>query len=411
MTLLLSGYRVIESSMLLNGAATGMMLADLGAEVVKVESPGMGDYIRLPETRHLHLQANKGKKSLALDLKQDAGREIFYRLLNTADAFVTNAVAGANERLGIAYEQLRDRKPDIVYCQNTGFGATGPLGHVPAHGQMMDAMAGALPFVMGDDGLAAPDPGYVRRTNTMVSAGDGVTMGAIYSAFHIAAALARRERTGKGAYIDVSSAHAVTASAWLAATTQINRPERRGWWQDEENLRPVARYQAYAARDGKMILFCPEEDKFWTKFCDLVQRPDLKTEKRGEPLRREIQSIISTRDRHDWLAMATEHRLPIGPVNDGIDEVRADAQIASRPMFIEEEADGAPFTYIGQPAVVDGMPLHASRPAPELGQDNRPVLTELGYDEGEIERLEQARVIAAPPADRHIISAIYGDEA
>ena len=278
--------------MLLNGAATGMMLVDLGAEVIKVESPGMGDYIRLPETRHLHLQTNKGKKSLALDLKQEAGREILYRLLETADAFVTNAVAGANEKLGVGYEQLRARKPDIVYCQNTGFGATGPFGHVPSHGQMMDAMGGALPFTMGEDGLAVPKDDYVRRTNTLVSAGDGVSMGAIYAAFHIAAALARRERTGEGAYIDVSSAQAVVASAWLAVTTQINRPERRGWWQDPANTRPVARYQAYAARDGKMLLFCPAEEKFWSKFCDLVGRPDLVPEKRGEPLRHEVSKAM-----------------------------------------------------------------------------------------------------------------------
>jgi formyl-CoA transferase len=407
---LLSNFRIIESSMLLNGAATGMMLVDLGAEVIKVESPGMGDYIRLPETRHLHLQTNKGKKSLALDLKQEAGREIFYRLLETADAFVTNAVAGANEKLGIAYEQLRSRKPDIVYCQNTGFGATGPFGQVPSHGQMMDAMGGALPFVMGDDGLAVPKADYVRRTNTMVSAGDGVSMGAIYAAFHIAAALAQRERTGQGAYIDVSSAQAVVASAWLAATAQINRPERRGWWQDPANTRPVARYQAYAAKDGKMLLFCPEEEKFWSKFCDLVERPDLKPEKRGEPLRRAIQTIIATRDRAEWLALATEHRLPIGPINDGIDEVRTDPQVASRPMFVEGQADGKPFTYIGQPAIVDGKPITAPDAAPELGQDNHSLLADLGYDPAAIADLEARQVIAAPPAERHIISAIYGDE-
>jgi formyl-CoA transferase len=387
-----------------------MMLADLGAEVIKVESPGMGDYIRLPETRHLHLQTNKGKKSLALDLKHEAGREILYRLLETADAFVTNAVAGANEKLGIAYEQLRVRKPDIVYCQNTGFGATGPFGHVPSHGQMMDAMGGALPFTMGEDGLAVPKSDYVRRTNTMVSAGDGVSMGAIYAAFHIAAALARRERTGEGAYVDVSSAQAVVASAWLAASTQINRPERRGWWQDPANTRPVARYQAYGAKDGKMLLFCPEEEKFWDKFCDLVDRPDLKPEKRGEPLRREIQAIIATRDRADWLALAAAHRLPIGPINDGIDEVRADPQVASRPMFVESEADGKPFTYVGQPAIVDGEPLTAPAAAPELGQHNHSLLGELGYASDEIARLEAGRVIAAPPAGRHIISAIYGDD-
>src|SRR5262245_17179520 len=111
---LLSGFRVIESSMLLNGASTGMMLADLGAEVIKIESPFLGDYLRLDETDHLHLQANRGKRSLALDLRKDAGREIFYKLLATADAFVTNALPGRNEKLGIGYAQMRKKKRDIV---------------------------------------------------------------------------------------------------------------------------------------------------------------------------------------------------------------------------------------------------------------------------------------------------------
>jgi formyl-CoA transferase len=224
---LLSGYRVIESSMLLNGAATGMMLVDLGAEVIKVESPAMGDYLRLPETRHLHLQASKGKRSIALDLKQQGGREVFGRLLQTADVFLTNAVADRNDRLGIGYDQLKALKPDIVYCQNTGFGATGPFREVPAHGQMMDAMAGALPMKMGDDGLVVPSDRYARRTGSLVSGGEGTAMGAIYAAFHIAAGLAHREKTGEGCFIDVSSAHAVVASAWTSVSALLNRPSRR----------------------------------------------------------------------------------------------------------------------------------------------------------------------------------------
>ena len=408
--MLLSGYRIIESSMLLNGAATGMMLVDLGADVIKIESPFLGDYLRLPETRHIHLQASKGKRSLALDMKQEAGREVFQRLLATADAFLTNAVADRNDKLGLGYQQLKALKPDIVYCQNTGFGATGPFREVPSHGQMMDAMAGAIPMKTGEDGLVVPNDVYLRRTNTMVSAGEGTSMGAIYAAFHIAAGLAHRERTGEGCFIDLSSAHAVVASAWIAATAQINRPSRRDWWQNPDNLRPVARYQAYEARDGKYLLFCPEERKFWHLFCDLVGRADLKDEERGEPLRREIQAILSTRDRADWLAMATEHRLPIGPINDGIDEVRADPQIASRPMFVEGEADGKPFTYVGQPAIVNGAAPPAFAHAPELGEHNRELLEELGYGSEDIKRLSEQRVISAPTVSDHIASAIYGQE-
>ena len=407
---LLSGYRVIESSMLLNGAATGMMLVDLGAEVIKVESPGMGDYLRLPETRHLHLQASKGKRSLALDLKQESGREVFRRLLATADAFITNAVADRNDRLGLGYDQLKALKPDIVYCQNTGFGATGPFREVPAHGQMMDAMAGALPMTMGEDGLTRSSDRYARRTGSLVSGGEGTAMGAIYAAFHIAAGLAHRARTGEGCYIDVSSAHAVVASAWTAASALLNRPSRRGWWQDEANLMPVARYQAYRTLDGKFLLFCPEEDKFWHLFCDLVGRPDLKPGQRGVELRREIQGIIATRTIGQWLDLAIEHRLPMGPANDGIEEVASDRQISSRPMFIEGEGDGKAFTYIAQPAIVNRAEPELPGHAPELGEHSEQILAELGFTDAEVAALRVSCVIAAPAAGRHIVSSIYGDE-
>lgn len=408
--MLLSGYRVIESSMLLNGAATAMMLVDLGAEVIKVESPGMGDYLRLPETRHLHLQAAKGKRSIALDLKREEGRAVFARLLRSADAFVTNAVADRNDRLGLGYEQLRAIKPDIVYCQNTGFGASGPFREVPCHGQMMDAMAGALPMVMGEDGLVVPSDMYRRRTGSLVSGGEGTAMGAIYSAFHIAAGLAHREKTGEGCYIDVSSADAVVASSWTATSALLNRPNRRGWWQNEDNLRSVARYQAYQTLDGRFVLFCPEERKFWHSFCDLMDRPELKDQERGEPLRREIQKIIAGRTLADWLALAVQHQLPIGPANDGIEQVCADPQIASRPIFVEGEGDGARFTYIGQPAIVNRTPPPAFSHAPELGEHNAEILAELGYGESEVEQLRETGIVSAPPAERHIISSIYGDE-
>jgi len=409
MTRLLDGYRVIESSMLLNGAVTGMMLVDLGAEVIKVENTQTGDYLRLPETAHLDRQANRAKRSIAIDLKSEAGREIFYRLLETADVFLTNALTASNDKLGIGYEQLRARKPDIVYCQNTGFGASGPWRTIPTHGQMMDAIAGALPAEMTEEGLVVPKS-FRRRAGSLASGGEGVTMGSIYAAFHIAAALAHRERTGEGCYIDVSSAHAVLASAWIAANTQMNRPERKGWWLNEENLLPVARYQAYRTRDGRFLLFCPEEGKFWNAFCDLVGRPDLKPQERGEGLRRDIQQIIETRDLADWMSLAAEHRLPFGPMNDGIEEVRADPQMASRGMFADAAEAAQPFSYIGQPVIVDGQTFVETAPAPKHGEHGDAILTELGYSEAEIADLHAAGVTKPVGSDERLaVNAIYGE--
>ena len=393
MTQLLAGYRVIESSMLLNGAATGMMLADLGAEVIKIESPFLGDYLRIPETMHMHRQTNKGKRSLTLDLRKDAGRAVAYRLLATADVFLTNAVSNRNEKLGIGYAQLKERKPDIIYCQNTGFGAVGPYAEMPTHGQMMDALAGAIPVEMCEDGLVRPRRDYVRRTGRMASGSEGTAAGAIYAAFHIAAALAHRARTGEGCYIDVSSAEAVVASAWIATIGQLNCARKENPYADEARNRDVARYQNYETRDKKFILFCPEEKKFWESFCVLVGRPDLKMEARGEGLRRTLQEIFHTRDRDEWVRLAIEHRLPIGPVNDSAAEVRADPHLAARGVFAEAVLpDGQLFTFVRQPAQVDGDRPRLNASAPELGEHTGAILAELGYDTAEIEKLAADRV-------------------
>ncbi|MET0984531.1 MAG: CaiB/BaiF CoA-transferase family protein [Steroidobacteraceae bacterium] len=411
MSELLSGYRVIESSVLLNGASTSMMLVDLGAEVIKVESPFLGDYLRLEETFHFHLQTNKGKRSIALDMRKDAAREVFYRLLETADVFVTNAPGNNNAKLGLSFEDLRERKPDIVYCQNTGFGAAGPYAQVPAHGQMMDALAGAQPAEMDSDGLTRPKS-YVRRTGRMVAGGEGTAAGAIYAAFHIAAALAHRERTGQGCYIDVSSADAVIASAWTAASGQLNVPLAQQTWREETAMRAVARYQWYETRDHRFVLFCPEETKFWNRFCDLVGRGDLKEQQSGVTLRHEIQKIFHTRDQAEWMRLAIEHRLPIGPAYDEMDEIKADPHVQARGILHDAHIPGhGDFTYIAQPARIGGQQPVARTPAPHLGQHTHEILLELGYTPERIEQLAREFVTTAEKqAEGYMARHMFGTQ-
>jgi formyl-CoA transferase len=394
--------------MLLNGATTGMMLADLGAEVIKVEDPSLGDYLRIEDTYHLHLHANKSKRSIALNLKRPEGREIFYRLLERTDVFVTNAVADRNARLGISYANLRSRKPDIIYCQNTGFGATGPYAELPVHGQMMDAVAGATPVAVGADGLTWPAQDGPRRVLTMSAAGEATTAGAVYAALHIAAALYRRQQTGEGAYLDVSSADAAIASAWTAAATLINRPEQAA--SRQANFANLARYQWYETADRRFMLFCPEENKFWASFCTLVGRADLITREQGVELRRELSDIFRTRTAGQWVAFALEHRLPLGPSYSSVDEVREDAQIQHRGVFRPAvHPERGPFAYIAQPVIVDGDPRRgrSPAPAPALGEHTDAVLAELGINREQIDELAASGVTKAAQRVDYISQNIY----
>lgn len=397
MSELLKGVRVIESSTLLNGATTAMMLADMGADVIKVESPFLGDYIRLPYTMHMHTQVNRNKRSVAIDLRHDAGRSVFARLLATADVFVTNAPGKRNEKLGLSFEQLRAIKPDIVYCQNTGFGATGPYSDLPVHGQMMDCLAGALPVEMGPEGLTRPHMPPTGRTGTMMVGGEGTATGSVYAAMHVAAGLVRRSMTGEGCYLDVSSAESVIANAWTSVCAALNAPpSRRGFLSRTD----VARYQFYETKDSKFVLFCPEETKFWHSFCEVMGRLDLKDRDSGVDLRRELQSIFASRDRTEWVALAIEHGWPLGPVNNSLAEVTEDPQIRSRGVFNEETGpDGRPFVYVEQPVHVGGQQHGVARPAPSLGEHTADVLHELGYAPEEIEALRVEQVTEAAARD------------
>ena len=230
MTGLLEGVTVVETGVLMTVDFLGRLLGDEGADVVKVETPQLGDYLRnimtrfAPDWSTFHITLNRNKRSLTCDARTEEGREVLARLLRRADVFISGNVGDTNRKLGLDYDSIRAIQPRIVYCQATGFGATGPYSELPTHGQMMDALGGGAPPMELDE------QGFVVPTGDSLGGSGGVVIGPLYAAFGVACGLARARVTDEGCYIDVSCADAVIGAKWLGSVAMLN-PEKvdREW--------------------------------------------------------------------------------------------------------------------------------------------------------------------------------------
>jgi crotonobetainyl-CoA:carnitine CoA-transferase CaiB-like acyl-CoA transferase len=398
---LLEGVRVLECAVLFNGDQTGRILADLGADVIKVEAPGVGDYLRdflgqiTPHHSPAHLYVNRGKRSVTLDLRLQAGRDVFFRLLADTDIFVDGFMGDACERLGIGYDAQRGVKADIIYCQCSGFGARGPYAQVPTHGQMMGALGGGVQLRMGTDGLVEELGGL----------GDGTVVGATNAALTAAAALHYRDRTGQGARIDAAGSDSVLATQWFGPTYHWNDrrlTERSSVPRGAEGERN-AKYFFYQTKDNKYLLFCGIEHKFWDNFCRAVGREDLlevKDERapvdfgRGQAdLAPVLQEIFHQRTLDEWMEVALKADIAMGPANQ-VADLQGDPHLAAREIIVETvHPHAGPFTAVGWPAPVEDQPFEVTRPAPLLGEHTDEVLRAAGYSPAEIEDLRARRIV------------------
>ena len=402
---LLKGVRVVEAAVLLVGDYLGMLLADEGADVVKLEQPGVGDYLRkilgqfAPDNSPMHVVVNRHKRSLTLDPRSVAGKEAFRRLIEQTDVFITGHVADVPAKLGMDYETVRAINPSIVYCQATGFGAHGPYASIPTHGAMMESLGGAPGLQLGGEGRVVQiEPGLPAS---------GVILGPLFGAFGVAAALVKRDRTGEGSCIDISCSDAVVASSWSKATARMNahllQPSDDVATWPVGGIAAAAKYTYYRTSDEKYVLFCCIEKKFWDNFCRVAGREDLMDRHSrltvvdyGEDdyeLMRELQEVFHTRTLAEWTELFIAHDIPASPAV-GVDGIADDPHLVSREATVYEHHPLiGDVRVVGNPIKVTGEHFEVTRHAPALGEHTDEVLASLGYTDDEIAGLRQEGVV------------------
>ncbi|MDW5594391.1 CaiB/BaiF CoA-transferase family protein [Conexibacter stalactiti] len=398
----LTGLKVLDLSRLLPGPFCSLMLADLGADVLKVEDTGMGDYVRwsppyvegVEESARsaLFLSLNRNKRSLRLDLKSEQGKEVLLRLARDADVLLESFRPGVLDRLGVGYDRLRQENPGLVYCAISGYGQDGPLRDRAGHDMNYLGLGGMLALT----GEAGGPP--VQNAGQVADVGGGALMAAI----GILAALRERDRSGEGQLVDISMTDG--ALSWLAmlAAQQLNDPSgaplRRGGLPLSGSL---LCYRPYACADGWVTLGALEP-KFWQAWCRGVGREDLierQFETPGSDAHREVEGIFAARTRDQWQAFAAEHDCCMEPLLE-LDEALDSELVAAREMVVELDQPGAvePVRLLGLPIKLSRTPGDPNRaPGPALGGDTDAVLVAAGYSEEQIEALKEAGVVAGPP--------------
>ena len=394
----LSDVRVLDLTRLLPGGFCSLLMADLGAEVVKVEDTGMGDYVRwappyygseeqqaLGTRSALYLALNRGKRSIRVDLKSEAGRDAFLRLARKYDVVLESFRPGVLEKLGCGYEALREVNPRIVYCAITGYGQTGP--HTGRAGHDMNYLG--LNGLLGLTGEPGGRP--IQSAGQIADIGGGALM----AAFGVLAALRERERSGEGQLVDVSMTDGSLAWLGMVAAAYLCDGEvpRRGEGQLNGGL---LCYYPYEVADG-WVTCGALEPKFWRNFCLGVAREDLvekQFERPGSEAWREVAEIFRSRTREEWRAFNDEHDAMIEPVLD-LDEALDSELVREREMVVElEQPELGPVRLLGLPVKLSRTPGHGTRPAPALGEHTEAVLREAGFGDDEVEGLVASGAVA-----------------
>lgn len=400
----LSDVTVLELAQL-GPASLGGLLADMGARVIKIEAPGSGDAVRYEGayavgsadgSGYLHLRWNRGKKSVAVDLKTDAGADVFRRLAAKADIVVEGMRAGVLEKIGLGYEALKTLNPAIVFCSLSGLGASGPYASQASHGPAYDAF-GAL-SKSPDDPVKSNWVGHQAPAIAMYAMGYPAALGAL-------SALQRARRTGAGAYIEVAASD--VAAHWSpekvdSALNTDRQFTRSSFSNHAGRMLKWSRLDNYRTKDGRLILLQLYYDRFWLAFTELISRPDLAGLWQRDPLADDhaavaLETIIATKTRAEWMELLLAAGIPAMPVNTSEDLVRDPHFTQRGNTYRVDSPQTGPLTLCTTPVKTKGQAF-APTLAPALGEHTAEVLTDvLGLSEAELRALEGKGII--PPGD------------
>ena len=405
---LLAGVRVLESSLLGPGELGGF-LADLGADVIKVEPP-QGDCVRqmtwpiVEGESLLHLHIHRNKRSITLDLRNPKAVEVFLELARTSDAVIEAMRPGALGKRGVGFEQLKQVNPKIVFCSISGYGATGPYRDLPAHGIAFDTWAGVVKPEYDDEGFC-----YMPEHPSI-----GIHAGPLLGAFALLAGVVRARETGEGCEMELAQSDAAAYMDWYRIETwkAYERPQSEVTGNASDNyerrapgtagMREGVRYQIYDTADG-YVLFMASEQAFWKNFCEGVGRMDMFEKwpgakyadhaRNNKEMQRELRDIFKTKTTAEWLEFGNQVNTPLAPVNTP-KSIADDPQFQDRFPWIPASRLGA--DEMPLPLKLSGEELPVPTRAPKVGEHTDNVLsTVLGYDTARIEELRAAGAFGA----------------